>query len=344
MAITIKDIAKVAGVSHTTVSRALNGHPAISTETVERIKLLAEELGYVPSAAARGLKTNRSHVLGVIVHRIEDPFLAEVLKGIEDTLHVSEYSLFLAATRRDPKREQRVIQVMGERRVDGVIISSTQINFDRIRQLNRFGIPFVLINNQAMDEPDTYSIYHDDAYGSSQIMQHLLDLGHERIAYLGYSLGGRTNAKRLEGYEIALRQSGLRQRSEYIASATIGTPAGGAQGIQALLGLKELPTAVMCYNDMMAIGAIQAIQRAGLHVPKDISITGFDNIDLSAYITPALTTFHQPKYELGTKAAAMMLRVLNDDTEISEPDVQVLRGELTLRESTAPPNLGCVHK
>nr|NIP23030.1 LacI family transcriptional regulator [Phycisphaerae bacterium]NIR62402.1 LacI family transcriptional regulator [candidate division Zixibacteria bacterium]NIU12624.1 LacI family transcriptional regulator [candidate division Zixibacteria bacterium]NIW43407.1 LacI family DNA-binding transcriptional regulator [Gammaproteobacteria bacterium]NIX26845.1 LacI family DNA-binding transcriptional regulator [Phycisphaerae bacterium] len=181
MAVTIKDIARAAGVSHTTVSRALREHPAISDKTTHRIKQLAAELGYVPSAAARGLKTSRSQVLGVIVRRIVDPFFAEVLQGIEDVLHAAGYSLFLAASHRDEAREQKVLQAMGERRVDGVIISSAQIRLEQLRQLNRFNIPFVLINNQALDKPDIYSVYHDDEYGSRELVQYLLDLGHKRI-------------------------------------------------------------------------------------------------------------------------------------------------------------------
>lgn len=338
MAVTIKDIAKVAGVSHTTVSRALNNHPAISSNTVARIKILADELGYVPSAAARGLKTNRSGVLGVIVHRIEDPFLTEVLQGIEDVLHEAGYSLFLAASQRDPEREKAVIQAMGERRVDGVIIiSSAQMDMEKLRQLDRFGVSYVLINNQTMDELDTYSVYHDDAYGSSQIVQHLRSLGHERIAYLGSARAVRTNAKRQEGYETALQQAGLAIRPEYIATGANGMPTGGAQGMQALLALSERPTAVICFNDMMAIGGIQAIQQAGLRVPEDISVTGFDNIELAAYITPPLTTFHQPRYELGQEAANMMVRVIHQDRASLRPDIVVLRGELIIRQSTTAP-------
>jgi len=337
MAVTIKDIAKAAGVSHTTVSRALHEHPAISAGTITRIKQLADELGYVPSAAARGLKTKRSHVLGVIVRRIVDPFFAEVLHGIEDVLQAAGYSLFLAVSHRDSARERQIMQAMGERRVEGVIISSTQISPEQLRQLDHFGVPFVLINNQALDTPDVYSVYHDDKYGSSQLLQHLLDLGHRRIAYLGNARGGRTNVERLQGYKAALGQGGVDIRPDYLSDGPNGLPEGGAQAVQKLLVLAERPTAIVCYNDMMAIGAIQAVQQAGLHVPGDISITGFDDIELAPYITPPLTTFHQPKYELGREAATMMLRVLSGNMEPSSPAVLVLRGELVVRASTAVP-------
>ena len=335
MAVTIKDIAKAAGVSHTTVSRALHDHPAISANTVERIKQLAEELGYVPSAAARGLKTNRSHVVGVIVRRIDDPFFAEVLHGIEDVLHQAEYSLFLTASYREPERERQIMQAMGERRVDGALIVSTLISPERLNQLDRFRVPFVLINNQSMDEPDTHSVYHDDAFGGQEIVQHLFDLGHRRIAYLRNERGGRPDTRRQQGYENKLEALGLSVRSDYICSGSNGTPEGGEQGMQRLLALTEPPTAVICFNDMMAVGAIRATQQAGLRVPEDVSITGFDNVELAAYITPPLTTFHQPKYELGREAAKMMLNALTQDVESDVPQALVLRGELIVRASTA---------
>ncbi len=339
MAVTIKDIAKVAGVSHTTVSRALRDHPAISAETTTRIKQLAHELSYVPSAAARGLKTNRSQALGVIVRRIDDPFFAEVLHGIEDALHNVGYSLFLAASHRDPVREREIMQAMGERRVEGVLINSTLISPEQWHQLDRFGVPSVLINNQSMDEPDTYAVYHDDAYGSCQIAQHLLRLGHRRIAYLGNERGGRPNVTRQQGYEGALQEANVPIHHDYIAYGHSGTPEGGGDGMQEFLALVQLPTAIICYNDMMAVGAIQACQQAGLRVPEDVSITGFDNVNLASYITPPLTTFHQPKYALGQEAARMMLRVLNSKMEVNVLDVLVLRGELIVRASTAPPKL-----
>lgn len=335
---TIYDIAKEAGVSPSTVSRALQDHPRIGAKTKARIQALAKEMGYVPSAVARGLKTNRSHVLGVIVHRIEDPYLTDVLRGIEDTLHAAGYSLFLAATQRISDREQEVMQVMSEKRVDGVIISSSHINMKRLRQLDQYGIPSVLINNQEMLEPDTYSVYNDDVYAMNQLLQHVIGLGHERIAYLGSPRAGRTNAKRQQGYEEALNQTGLKLYPGYISNCENGRPQGGAQGMRNLLNLEEKPTSVVCYNDMVAIGAIQAIHQAGFCVPDNISVTGFDNIDLAAYITPPLTTFHQPRYQLGQQAAIMMLHALNGEATPAQPQVSILRGELIIRQSTAPPN------
>lgn len=339
MTVTIKDIARSAGVSHTTVSRALRGHPAIAPGTVSRIQRIADELGYVPNTVARGLKTSRSGVLGVIVRRIADPFFSEVLNGIEVVLHAEGYSLFLAASNRDSEREEAIVRLMSERRVDGVIICSTQVGEAQRRQLERFGVPTVLINNQASEEA-THSVYHDDAYGSGRMTRHLLELGHRGIAYVGNARAGRTSEERLRGYKAEIVRAGLPLRPEYVVDGMNGLAEGGADGVGQLLELEPMPTAIVCYNDVMAIGAMQMLRKVGLRVPADCSVTGFDNIELAAYVNPTLTTFSQPKYELGCQAAKMMLNLLdrremNGDEQKS--DVVVLRGELTVRDSTAPP-------
>ena len=336
MAVTIKDIAKVANVSHTTVSRALRDHPAIAPRTAERIRQIAEDLGYIPNTAARGLKTSRSGILGVIVRRIVDPFFSEVLQGIEDVLQAHSYSLFLAASHRDPDRERVIIQAMSERRVDGVIICSTQVSQQQQRRLAAFNVPTVLINNQAPEDV-THSIYLDAVSGSREVTEYLVGLGHRRIGYLGNLRGGRTNIDRLRGYRQALNTAGIRQRPDYLQEASSGLAAGGAEAASAFLRLSEPPTAIVCYNDVMAIGALQVLQSAGVKVPEQCAVTGFDNIELSAYVTPPLTTFSQPKYELGREAALMMLRLLESSDGDAGDDVRTLRGTLIIRSSTAPP-------
>ncbi|MEW5985981.1 MAG: LacI family DNA-binding transcriptional regulator [Chloroflexota bacterium] len=340
MAVTLHTIAKVANVSHSTVSRALRGHPALADDTVTRIRQIAEELGYIPNTLARGLKTNRSRVLGVIVRRIVDPFFAEVLHGIEDTVRASGYSLFLAASNRDPAREKAIICTMSEHRVDGVIISSTEVGREHQLYLERLGVPSVLINNQALETPLAYSVSHDDVYGSYQLTRHLLDLGHRRIGYLGNARAGRTHHDRLQGYQQALEEAGLTIPAGYVTIGPNGVPDGGYEGIKPFLELAERPTAIVCYNDMMAIGVLKALQEASLSVPADCSITGFDNIELSAYVTPPLTTFDQPKYDLGRQAAGLLLQLLEDGSGPPAEAARVLRGRLCLRASTAPPEGG----
>lgn len=339
MPVTIKDIARQAGVSHPTVSRALRDHPDIAPDTATRIKQIAIDLGYTPSAVARGLKTNRSEALGVIVTRIDDPFFSEVLEGIENALRPAGYSLFVAASQRDFDREREIVQAMGERRVDGIIICSTPFSAEHGWQIQRYGIPCVVVNNQAAEEY-RFSIYHDDVYGSRQLTRHLIDLGHRKLAFLGNIHAGKTTEDRLEGFREEMEAAGLDILPGFVFSGPNGRPEGGYHGAQHYLQLAEPPSAVVCFNDMMALGCIHGLHEAGLQVPVDCSVTGFDNIGISAFITPGLTTFDQPKYHLGFEAASMMLRLLNEgitSDDPSDPQIIVLRGELLLRESTSAP-------
>ncbi|MFQ5398515.1 MAG: LacI family DNA-binding transcriptional regulator [Anaerolineae bacterium] len=340
MAVTIKDIARAAGVSHTTVSRALHGHPAIAKETKDRIRRIADELGYIPSAVARGLKTKRSGILGVIVRRIVDPFFGQVLNGIEDLLYAEGYGLFLASSNRDPDREQAIVRAMSERRVDGVIVCSSQVGEQHRRQLEQFGVSTVLINNQAIEDV-THSVSHDDVYGGYAVARYLIELGHTRLAYLGNARAGRTTVDRLNGFKQALSEAGLSFHEASTAEGPNGLAEGGASGVSQLLEIDNPPTAIVCYNDLMAIGAIQRLQQAGWRVPQDCSVTGFDNIELAAYVNPPLTTFDQPRYELGRRAAQMMLSLIRggEGNSKEEDDIVVLRGELRERASAAPPRI-----
>jgi DNA-binding LacI/PurR family transcriptional regulator len=339
MPVTIKDIAKKAEVSHSTVSRALNGNPLISENTAERIRRIAFEMGYFPSAAARSLKTNRSQALGVILSSVEDPFFSEILQGIEEVAQKNGYSLFIAASQHDPEREQAIVQVMSEHRVDGVIICSTSFKAEQRRQFLAYGVPIVVVNNQAA-ENYRYSIYHDDVDGSRQVTRHLLDLGHQRIAYLGNSISGRTTLDRLTGFQQEMEAAGLDIPSGYIHEIGGGGPEHGLAGVEHFLALPDRPSALVCYNDLMAIGVLKGLRKAGVLVPDEFSITGFDNIVLSAFTHPPLTTFDQPKRYIGAESARLVLELLN--APISEdpsglPMVRMLKGSLLIRETTAKP-------
>jgi DNA-binding LacI/PurR family transcriptional regulator len=339
MSVTIKDIAKKAGVAHTTVSRALRGSPLISAEATERIQQIAEELGYHPSAAARSLKTRRSRVLGVIVSHIADPFFSEILQGIEDVAQPCGYSLFIAAAQHDSAREQAIVRTMREHRVDGVILCSTPFSIEQSRQLHAQDTPIVVINNQSAEE-HCYSIYHDDLDGSRKVTRHLIELGHERIAYLGNSLSGRTNVERLTGYRQEMQSAGLTVPDGYMMSVDGGAPEQGLVGVNHFLSLPKRPTAIFCYNDLLAVGVLKGLLRAGIRIPEDCSVVGFDNIVISAFTHPSLTTFDQPKRHIGAEAARLLFNLLDRDpnSELAqEQKAQALQGNLLVRDSTAPP-------
>ncbi len=338
MPVTVKDIAKKAGVSHATVSRALRGNPLISDETTERIRRLALQMGYRPSAAARALKTNRSQVLGVVLSSVEDPFFSEILQGIEEAVQDSGYSLFIASANRDPARERKIVQTMVEHRADGVIICSTSFSSEQSSQLLQYGVPLVVINNQAAED-FRYSIYHDDIDGSRQVTRHLIELGHRKIAYIGNSASGRTTLDRLTGFRQEMESAGLAVPGEFIYETAGGGPENGMEAVTHFLALQDRPTAFVCFNDMMAIGVLKALQQAGAQVPRDMSVAGFDNVIFSAYTNPPLTTFEQPKRFIGTEAARLLLDLLSsssDDEMPNQQNVRILQGRLLVRASTAP--------
>ena len=333
MPVTVKDIAREAGVSHSTVSRALHSSNLIANETIERIQQIANEMGYSPSAAARALKTNRSQVLGVVLSSVDDPFFSEILQGIEDGVQESGYSLFIAAAHRDTGREYKTVQAMVEHRVDGIIICSTSFSEKQSGQLLQYGVPMVVINNQAAED-FRFSIYHDDVDGSRQITRHLIELGHRKIAYLGNSLSGRTTLDRLTGFRQEMESNGLAIPAEYIHEAQGANPENGIEASKHYLTLPQRPTAIVCYNDMLAIGVLKGLQQLGVRVPEEISVTGFDNIIFSAYTNPPLTTFDQPKRFIGMEAARLLLGLLKHESDDGEK-VKMLKGELLVRASTA---------
>lgn len=335
--ITIKELALQAGVSHSTVSRALNNHPALARDTVERIQQLARDLHYVPSHSARSLKTNRSHMLGVIVHRIADPFYSEVLGGIQNVAHQFQYGMFVSASENDMDRQAALIRGMFGRQADALIIGDS---FFTSAHLNELGIrvPAVFIHNRAA-EVLPHSIYHDDVNATRALTRHLLDLGHYRIAFGGNQRGGLLHQQRREGVVVELESVGLELRKEYDLIAPNGQMGSGALLAKQLLNLSERPTAIICFNDMQAIGVMQTLQQANMRIPEGISVAGFDDIPLAEFLYPALTTYRQPIWELGQMAAKVALNLLGENvngTFVSEPLI-TMHGQLIVRRSTAPP-------
>ena len=335
---TLKELARRAGVSHSTVSRALNNHPALARATVERIQRLARELHYVPSAAARSLKTSRSRVLGVIVNRIADPFYSEVLGGLQSVAHAHGYSLFVSACEYDDDREADLIRVMLSRQVDALILGSSHFTSQRLAGLGGLRVPHVFIHNRAV-EVLPHSIDHDDERGTRALTRHLLELGHRRIAFGGNQRGGRLQRQRRAGVLAELRAAGLDLPPHYDLAAPDGRLSSGAALAEQLLRLGRPPTALVCFNDMQALGLMQALQQAGRRLPEDLSVAGFDDLTLTALVHPALTTYHQPTWELGQVAAHAALVQLGeavDDPRAAEPII-TLPGRLVVRRSTASP-------
>ncbi len=333
MAVSIKDIARIAGVSHSTVSRALRGSSLIPASTAERIQQIAREVGYSASSVARSLVSGRTLTIGVVVTSIADPFNGEVVAGLEEVANDRGYSVILATSQALPDRELSVVQSFQSRRVDGIVVASSRIGSHYAQLLAELRIPVVLLNNQH-PERFNYSVSIDNATGTCEATGHLLQLGHRRIAYLGDKLGLHSDAERKAGFLQAMSQAGIEVPPEYLLLGD-GKSEGAAEAFRVFLeGSFEPPTAVVCYNDMSAVGVLEIARNKGIRLPEELSIVGFDDIQLAAFLSPALTTVRQPKRELGMRSMQLLLKML-----AGEPAAKsvVLPGKLIVRDSTAPP-------
>jgi DNA-binding LacI/PurR family transcriptional regulator len=331
MPVSIKDVARIARVSHSTVSRALRNTPTVNHGTAERIRQVAHDLGYRPNSIGRSLATRRTLTIGVVVTSVADPFIAEVIAGVEEVAQDRGYAVYLANSNANPEREINVVRSFQDRRVDGVLVMASRVGASYMPLLNELDVPIVLIDNQ-YPGGFVHSISIDDRGGARLAVGHLLELGHRRIAYIGDRFGMQSNDDRRSGYQESLAAAGLPFRPELVVEGD-GKAEGGLAAMATLLALREPPAAVFCYNDLTAIGALRCLHAAGRRVPGEVSVVGFDDLPIASFVEPPLTTIRQPKSDMGRRAAAMMLALLAG----SSSEVSVLvPGELVVRESTAP--------
>jgi LacI family transcriptional regulator/LacI family repressor for deo operon, udp, cdd, tsx, nupC, and nupG len=336
--VSIQDIAEAAGVSHSTVSRALHDSELISREVRQRIQQLAQEMGYTPNAVAQSLKGRRTNTVGLVITSISDPFLGRVVRGIEDVAQAARVSVFLSISYNDPDREMEIIETFQRRRVDGVISSTSQLYGPYIERLVQLNIPTVLINQQAESVVEhMHFVDSDDYAGAWQAVEHLLTLGHTRIGYLGVGNRIASNQRRLKGYRDALAAAGIRLKEEWIKSPP--SPYH-SHSDDVYIGQTMLPallaagvTAVFCYNDMIAVGVLMKCRELAISVPEQVSVVGYDDVEIAAYVTPPLTTIHQPKLRLGEIAMQMLLDLL-DGCPVQN---QVLPTDLVVRASSSRP-------
>ncbi len=336
MRVSIKDIAKSAGVSHSTVSRALSDSPLVSDETKARIQRLAQEMGYSPNTLARSLVTRQTYTIGVVVTTIADPFVAEVVQGIEATAHDYNYTVILCSSGAQPEREIAAVEMLRSKRVDGVIVTSSRIGALYLEHLERIGAPIVLINNHNESSGRyTFTVTVDNRHGGYLATEHLVQLGHRRIAYVTAPADHSSDLDRMAGYREALIAGGIEPDPTLIVRGN-GRADGGEQALKALIELSQPPSAVFCYNDMTAIGLMHAARQVGLSVPRDMAVVGFDDIPFASYFYPPLTTIAQPKVEMGRLAMKMTLSLMTIGEENHEEEISnvVVRGTLVVRAST----------
>ena len=298
---TIADVARRAGVSTATVSRVLSGVGRARPETHARVEAAARELGFRPSDVARSLKRRSTQSIGLIVTDIENPYFPQLVKAVEDAAIAAGYAVLLCNAVDDPEREAWYLDFLVERRVDGLVIAASTIGSRQGDWLAAAPLPVVLINTMAPDGL-VPTIVSDNRAGGRAAARHLLDLGHRRFGYLKPPPRNLDAPERLAGVSDELLEAGLAVDGAEPALA-IGnggpTVTGGEAAMTELLGLDPRPTAVIAYNDLMAIGAMRAIRTAGLRVPADVSLIGFDDVALAAFVEPALTTLRQETAEMG---------------------------------------------
>lgn len=332
MSTTMKDIAREAGVSINTVSRALNGKPDVNEDTKKGILEIADRLNYVPNFLAKGLVTKNTRTIGVIVSDNANPFFARMIKGIEDYARSRGYNIILCNTDERYEKEEEAVRLLREKRVDGLVITLTPAQKKRtdILELKRSGVPFVLLNRH-MDDIITDYVINDNVYGAYLAVTHLVKSGYKRIGYISGPPQISSVRERLEGYKKALFENNIEFDNSLVKESNLKME-NGYRLMKEFLELKNRPTAVFTYSDLLAIGALKALKEAKLQVPKDIALVGYDDIEFSGLLEVPLTTVHQPRYRIGEEGVKILInRIEGKDSEGLYQ--VVLKPELVIRES-----------
>ncbi|MCK5768557.1 MAG: LacI family DNA-binding transcriptional regulator [Candidatus Atribacteria bacterium] len=326
---TIKDVAKLAGVHPSTVSRVINNDSRISEKTKNKVIYVINKLGYTPNAIARGLKTKRTNTIGMLIPDITNPFFADLARGGEDEASENGFNVILCNSDEKLEKERTYLEILKEKRVDGLILGSVHIKDKSIFRLEKIKYPYILVSRD-IEGLDKNCIIVNDIAGGTMATEHLIKLGHRRIAHITGPLKVKSAINRLEGYRIALKKNHIEYKEELVEEGDFRI-AGGYKAMKKLLKMSELPTAIFAANDLVAIGAMQAIQKRKYHIPKDFCIIGFDDIKLASFVYPTLSTIRQPMLEMGNLAVKTLLRIIKGG-EFNQKKV-ILKPELIVRES-----------
>jgi len=333
--ITIKDIARIANVSHTTVSRALNNRSRIRSETKEKILFIARDLDYRPNLVARSLVMRRTKTLGLVITTIANPFYTELALGIESTARELGYNIILSFTHSDLSIEKQSIDMLRSKGVDGIILTSAHIGDPNIRSLAEEGFPIILVNRRTYhpivkEKVDYVGV--DNILGGFLAVEHLIRLGHQRIGVIGGSSESSVGFERLEGGKKALETYGLELLTDFFLDGDF-LKESGYQGGKRFIKMAEPPTAIFATNDYMALGAYQAILEEGRKVPEEIAIVGFNDIEFTAMKGIELTTIGQKKYEMGSIAIKTLVEKIEGGEIKSSTKEIILNPELIIRKT-----------
>lgn len=332
----IRDIAKHAGVSTATVSRTINRIPTVAPKLAKRVWKAIDELGYYPNTQARALVSGRSRTFGLIVSEITNPFFPKIIEVFEQLGVQHGYEILLSSTAHDLKRMKTAVRRMLEHRVDGVAILTFGMEESLLEDLRVRNVPLAFVD-VGPAQPGVINIRIDYENGLTQAVQHLAAFGHKKIAFIAGPVDVKSAIARKQAFVRAMDGFGLKVNSDFLVTGD-HTATGGMNTMNSLLNLRERPTAILCSNDLTAIGAMRCAHEAGINIPREISIVGFDNIWLSEFLLPPLTTVQMSQAEL----AEVAFRALLAEAERNEPSAEgsqyVLTTSLLLRSSTAPAN------
>lgn len=325
---TIKDVAKLAGVAVSTASYALNNSPKVAPQTARKVFNAAKSLNYQKNGIARDLKRNKTDTIMLILHNLAGPFYSELVRGVQDTLHTLNYGLIACSSMGG--KTSTATRFLAERRADGAIILAVNLTDQEIEQAARKDFPIVVLDRLIMNHDSIMSVLVDNKSGGYEAAKHLIKLGHKEIAYINGPIDARDNVQRRKGFEQAMSEFGLTIHKKWMLQGGF-TRQGGYMATKMLIVEGDLPTAIFAANDEMAIGALNALQEAGINVPGDLSVVGFDDIEMSRSTSPSLTTVSQAKYEIGSLSAHLIYRSITE--QIAKKDY-IMPTELIAREST----------
>jgi LacI family transcriptional regulator len=329
--ISLKDVAKLAGVGLGTASRVLNNHPSVSEETRRLVLDAIKELNYEPNAIARSLKIKSTSTIGVIVPDITSAFFPEVVRGIEDAANIYQYNIILCNTDLNHEKEKAALGMLSEKKVDGILFISNTVCEDTAEKFVHMNIPVVLIATSHDAGNGLPSVTIDNKKAAYDAVDYLCKLGHKKI----YMLAGEFNdpnagIPRISGYKKALEDNGIPFSDSMIYEGKYDYKSGYANMVK-ILQLDEIPTAVFIASDIMAIGASKAILERGLRIPEDISIIGFDGIEAAEFFYPSISTICQPRYDMGAVAMSLLLKLMNK-TQVQDKNLE-LEHKLVERQS-----------
>ena len=331
---TLTDIANKLGLSPSTVSRALNDHPDINLETKKEVKRIAEELRYSPNPIARSLRNNRTSTIAVLVPEIKHDFFSHAISGIEEVAYERGYTIILCQSNETVEREVINVNALIQHRVAGVVVSISQETKtgEHFQVLIDRKIPLVFFDRVCEDVPASKVII-DDEKSALAAVTHLTERGYKKIAHFAGPKELDICRKRLSGYRSALSAASLPLIPELVVSGGLHET-DGYRSMSLLLSTNLIPDAIFCVNDPVAVGAFQRIKEAGLRIPKDIALVGFSNNKISGLIDPPLTTIDQPSFEMGKRAAQILIDIIEEKTAFTEPQTVVLDATLIIRAST----------